>query len=70
VSLLNQVTRGQQPRRVGLVIPPSPFLLDERVFVSLGLLKVAAVLEQQGHAVSVVDLSGVQNFVSVFETYL
>ena len=29
---------------VTLIIPPSPFLLDERVFVSLGVLKVAAVL--------------------------
>lgn len=37
------------------------FLLDERVFVSLGILKVAAELEQHGHAVSVLDLSGVAN---------
>ncbi|HEY7297830.1 MAG TPA: radical SAM protein [Xanthobacteraceae bacterium] len=57
-------------RRIGLVIPPSPFLLDERVFVSLGILKVAAVLEQAGHCVSVLDLSGVQNYLSVFESYL
>jgi anaerobic magnesium-protoporphyrin IX monomethyl ester cyclase len=57
-------------RRVCLVMPPSPFLLDERVFVSLGILKVAAVLEQAGHSVNVLDLSGVQNFTSVFETYL
>ena len=57
-------------RRIGLVIPPSPFLLDERVFVSLGILKVAAVLEHAGHQVSVVDLSGVQNHLSVFEAYL
>jgi anaerobic magnesium-protoporphyrin IX monomethyl ester cyclase len=57
-------------RRVGLVIPPSAFLLDERVFVSLGILKVAAALEQANHAVSVVDLSGVQNYVSAFTEYL
>lgn len=44
--------------RVCLVIPPSGFLLDERVFPSLGVLKVAAVLEQAGHAVRVLDLSG------------
>jgi hypothetical protein len=28
-------------KKVGLIIPPSPFLLDERVFVSLGILRVA-----------------------------
>ena len=33
-------------RPVTLIIPPSPFLLDERVFLSLGILRVAAVLEQ------------------------
>ena len=47
---------------VCLIVPPSPFLLDERVFVSLGILKVAAVLEQAGHFVEVLDLSGVVNF--------
>lgn len=44
--------------RVCFVIPPSGFLLDERVFPSLGVLKVAAALEGQ-HEVSVCDLSGV-----------
>lgn len=44
------------------VIPPSPFLLDERVFMSLGVLKIAAVLEQQGVPVEVLDLSGIENF--------
>lgn len=47
---------------VCLVIPPSVFLLDERVFMTLGILKVASVLEQAGHAVEMVDLSGVENF--------
>ena len=44
--------------RVCLIIPPSGFLLDERVFPSLGVLKVAAVLEQAGVAVEVLDCSG------------
>lgn len=48
--------------RVCLVIPPSPFLLDERVFVSLGVLKVAASLEKSGHVVDVLDLSGVKDY--------
>ncbi len=47
---------------VCLVIPPSAFLLDERVFVSLGLLKVAAALEEAGREVEVLDLSGISNY--------
>jgi radical SAM superfamily enzyme YgiQ (UPF0313 family) len=48
---------------VCLIIPPSPFLLDERVFMSLGILKVAASLEARGAYVEVLDLSGYANFV-------
>ena len=48
---------------VCLVIPPSPFLLDERVFMSLGVLRLAAVFEQaKAGRVEVLDLSGVSNF--------
>ncbi|MGA1197589.1 MAG: B12-binding domain-containing radical SAM protein [Candidatus Latescibacterota bacterium] len=54
--------KGQDVRPICLIIPPSPFLLDERVFMSLGILRVAAVLEQAGLPVEVVDLSGVENF--------
>lgn len=53
----------QQP--VCLIIPPSSFLLNERVFVSLGILKIAAVLEQRGIKVELLDLSGVKNFLDV-----
>lgn len=48
------------------VIPPSPFLLDERVFMSLGILKVAAVLEQAGYPAEVLDLSGIENYKEAF----
>lgn len=48
--------------RVCLIIPPSLFLLDDRVFMSLGILKVAAVLEEAGVAVELLDLSGVVNY--------
>lgn len=48
--------------KVCLITPPSPFLLDERVFVSLGILKVASALEARGHIVEMLDLSGVANF--------
>lgn len=50
------------PTRVCLVIPPSPFLLDERVFPFLGILKVAAALERAGWQVEVLDLSGYNNY--------
>ncbi|MFN3075324.1 MAG: B12-binding domain-containing radical SAM protein [Alphaproteobacteria bacterium] len=53
-----------------LVNPPSSFLLDERVFPSLGLLKVAASLERVGHRVSVLDLSGIENYMEVIEEYV
>ena len=39
-----------------LVIAPSGFLLDERVFMSLGILRVAAVLEQRGIPVEYVNV--------------
>ena len=54
---------------VCLVIPPSVFLLDERVFMSLGILKVAACLEQAGYAVEVLDLGGIENFLDVVELH-
>jgi radical SAM superfamily enzyme YgiQ (UPF0313 family) len=59
---------GQKP--VCLIIPPSLFLLDDRVFVNLGILRVAAVLERAGHPVTVMDLSGIDNFEDVVLDYL
>ena len=53
-----------------LVIPPSAFLLDARVFVSLGILKVAAALETGGFCVDVLDLSGVANYQDALHDYL
>jgi len=57
-------------RRATLVIPPSPFLLDERVFVSLGVLRVASSLEMHGVKVGLLDLSGVGNFLDVLRAHL
>lgn len=48
---------------VCLIIPPSPFLLDERVFPPLGILKVAAALEAAHVPVEALDLSGVDNYI-------
>ncbi len=57
------MSSSQNPdKQICLVIPPSIFLLDERVFFPLGILKVAAVLEQEGYVVHLVDLSGIENY--------
>jgi anaerobic magnesium-protoporphyrin IX monomethyl ester cyclase len=52
-----------------LIIPPSLFLLDERVFMTLGILKVAAMLEQSGITVEMLDLSGVANYEEALRSY-
>lgn len=57
-------------KHICLVIPPSSFLLDDRVFMSLGLLSIAAVLEKDGWEVEVLDLSGVENYIKVVGVYL
>ena len=56
--------------KICLIIPPSPFLLDERVFVQLGILKIASALEQQNYSVDMVDLSGVENYTDVLPDYV
>ncbi len=53
-----------------LITPPSAFLLDERVFVSLGILKVAASLESRNYRVNFLDLSGVENYLAPLSDYL
>ena len=61
---------ADKARSVCLITPPSAFLLDERVFVSLGILKVAASLEAQNFRVNFLDLSGVENFLAPLEDFL
>jgi radical SAM superfamily enzyme YgiQ (UPF0313 family) len=53
-----------------MITPPSVFLLDERVFMSLGILKVAAVLEQAGYPLELLDLSGIDNFLEVVDLHV
>src|SRR5579872_4477861 len=57
-------------RAICLITPPSAFLLDERVFVSLGVLKVAGSLEARGYTVNCLDLSGVANYLDALSDYL
>lgn len=53
-----------------LITPPSPFLLDERVFMHIGILKVASSLESKGHSVDCLDLSGIENYLDVVKDYI
>ncbi len=57
-------------RVICLITPPSPFLLDERVFMSLGILRVAAVLLARHWKVEMIDLSGVQNYEDAIADHL
>ncbi len=48
--------------KVGLVYPPSPFLLEAKVMPPLGILFVAASLERAGHEVRIADLTGLADW--------
>lgn len=56
--------------RVTFIVPPSGFLLDDRVFPALGVLKVAAVLERAGVDVDVLDLCGEANVTQLVAEHL
>lgn len=65
ISLPSRYNELMANKIICLVTPPSLFLLDERVFMNLGILKVAAVLERDGYTVEMLDLSGIENFEEV-----
>lgn len=56
-------------RSITLITPPSTFLLDERMFPNLGILKVAGSLERAGWNVNHLDLSGYKNFAKIAAEY-
>lgn len=64
------ISKQDLPERVTLVTPPSIFLLDQRVFMNLGILKVGAMLEQYGVKVEHLDLSGVGEYVEALAHHL
>ena len=64
------MTSEDKNKKICLITPPSPFLLDERVFMHIGILKVAAVLEVEGYKVDFIDLSSVKNYLQVLGDYL
>lgn len=43
---------------VSFVVPPSPFLLDQKVFMTLGILRVAAMVRDAGHPTECISLEG------------
>jgi len=55
--------------RICFITAPSPFLLDERVFPFLGILKVAAAVEKAGIPCEVLDLSGIANYLDVLREH-
>ena len=56
--------------RVSLITPHSGFLMDERVFPNLGILKVASsLLSRPEYMVSKIDCSGVVNYLEVVRDY-
>ena len=57
-------------KSICLITPPSPFLLDERVFIHVGILKVASALEDAGYRVDFLDLSGIENYLDVVKDYM
>lgn len=58
-----------EKERIALIISPSVFLASERVLVSLGLLRIAAVLESKDHSVEVLDLNSVTNYREIAANY-
>lgn len=67
---LTEVKKRVRDIPVCLIIPPSTFLADERVFPFLGPLKVAAELAGNGNHVEVLDLSGFANYQDVIHAYV
>jgi len=70
ISRLTRSMRIEHKTPILMITPPSVFLLDERVFMSLGILKVAAVLEQAKHKIELLDLSGIENYEEVVDEYV
>lgn len=71
--MLTQITVNLPKKDMGpvcLIIPPSVFLLDERVTPSGGILSIAAILEQYKVPVEVLDLSGLEHFEKAVVDYV
>lgn len=56
--------------KIKLINPPSHFLMNEKVFPSLGLLKIGASLEKYNYDVSCIDLAGVYEWETILKKEL
>jgi len=48
--------------KIVLVNPPSPFLIDEKVFPNLGIINVGTILKERGMNVEIIDLAGEKKY--------
>ena len=55
---------------VGFINPPSPFLIDQRVFMSLGILRVATALKKYNDNVFFLDLSSQEKYYSLIDDFI
>jgi anaerobic magnesium-protoporphyrin IX monomethyl ester cyclase len=49
-------------KRILLVNPPSGFLIDQRVFLPIGIASIAAVAKERGNHVDLMDLADVEDY--------
>ncbi len=65
LSGVSELRRGgtTSPKDILLLNPRSGFLLDERVFLPLGIANIAAVAREQGHSIKLLDLAGASDYV-------
>jgi radical SAM superfamily enzyme YgiQ (UPF0313 family) len=62
--------KPKETETICLITPPATFLLDERVFPHLGILKVAANLEAHGYKIDFLDFSGIENYLDIINEYV
>ena len=53
--------------KIALINPPSPFLINERVFPNVGLVRLATQLESDGHQVNLLDFAGNKEYIDDVE---
>jgi len=51
-----------QPKNILLINPPSGFLIDQRVFLPLGIASVAATARTKGHSIRLMDLADIDDY--------
>jgi len=57
-------------KNIGFVNPPSPFLTEERVFPSLGILRVATSISINVENISFIDLTNNNDYYSALDDYI